>query len=145
MAGKSRVTGVPEMKKAMREVARFAAAAANSASKHALEPTLEAARSNAPVRTGRLRQSLVIKRDPESAKSRPRYLVGPDSKSPAVRYAHLTEFEAEGGRPPLRWMTRAFEATKEEVARRFGTLIGPALEKQAARVAAQRAKKAGRA
>jgi HK97 gp10 family phage protein len=145
MTGGSGVTGVPETIKAMREVARFTSAAANSASKHSLEPTFEAARSNAPVRTGRLKRSLVIKRDPESAKSRPRYFVGPRSDSPAARYAHLTEFFSERGRPPLRWMTRAFEATKEEVARRFGELIGPALEKQAARVAAQRARKAGRA
>jgi HK97 gp10 family phage protein len=149
MAGKSRVTGAPETIKAMREVARYVAPAANSASKHSLEPTLDAAKEGAPVRTGTLRRSLTIKRDRESSKSKPRYFVGPDSKSPAVRYAHITEFGrmASGDKPALpgrRWMTAAFEVTKEEVARRFGVLIGPALEKQAARVAAQKAKRARR-
>jgi hypothetical protein len=149
MAGKSRVTGVPETVRALRETARLVAPAANSASLHSLEPTLAAAKEGAPVRTGTLRRSLVIKRDQRSPKAKPIYRVGPSAKSPAVRYASVVEFgrmasDGEPAVPGRRWMTAAYEATKAEVVERFGRLFGPALEKSAARIAARKAKKAAR-
>jgi hypothetical protein len=149
MAGKSRVTGVPETVRALRETARLVAPAANSASLHSLEPTLAAAKESAPVRTGTLRRSLVIKRDPRSPKAKPVYRVGPSAKSPAVHYAHITEFgrmasDGEPAVPGKRWMTAAYEATKAEVVERFGQLFGPALERSAARIAAQKAKRAAK-
>lgn len=156
---KSRVTGGRETAAAMRQLAGLVAGPANSASKHALEPTLGAAAENlkadGSIRSGLLLRSLLIKRQ-RSPKTKPIYRVGPDAASDARRYAHLVEFgtlpHLVGGRfagaqhpgtKPTRFMTRAFESTREEVVRRFGALIGPAIEKQAARLAKRAQKRAG--
>jgi hypothetical protein len=129
------VTGAKDTARAFRELARYVATPSNEACRYALGPTLSEARKNAPKKTGELRRSLAIRRDPESPKSRPRFLVGPRRGSPAVRYAHLVEFFNDG--PGKGFFTAAFEATKDLVVRRFNERIGPAIEKRAAKLAAK--------
>ena len=155
MAAK-RVTGASEATRAMRELARLVGPAGNAACKRALEPTLAVAKQGVPEDTGTLKKSLIIKRDSQSPKTKPRYAVGPDAAAKGkdgrrpVRYAHLAEFgraanaNGTGGMLGSRFLTKAYEATKEQVVTIFGREIGPAIEKQAARIAVQKAKRAAR-
>jgi HK97 gp10 family phage protein len=123
---------------------------ANQASRTALRPLLNASRAalraNGSVETGQLLRAMTIKRDGQSPKLKPRYLVGPDSQSKAVRYAHLVEFGTaphlepkrkimHPGARPRPFLRPAFEETKEAVARIWGEQIGPAIEKRAAALA----------
>lgn len=147
-----RVTGASETAKAFRELARLVAGPGNQACKRSLAPTLAAAQAGAPVETGTLRKSLTIKRDGGSPKTRPRYLVGPSSGTKGkdgrrpVKYAHLAEFgrrpnaDGSGGHSGTRFLTRAYEATKSQVVENFGREFGPAVEAQAAKLAAKKAK-----
>ncbi len=147
----SRVTGYRESASALRELTNFAATPANEASRFALRPVVYEARKQlkamGAVKTGTLCKSLTIKRDPDSPRSRPRHVVGPDSKSPSVRYAHLVELgtaphKNEGifagtdhpGTAPKPFLRAAYEATKTAVVARFGERLGTAMEKRAARL-----------
>jgi HK97 gp10 family phage protein len=142
----SSVTGVQETIRAFKALAALMAPALNSASKHSLEPMLEDAKSLAPIDTGTLRRSLVIRRVRASPKNNPQYRVGPnpatkgkDGRRP-VKYAHLVEFGLGPVKRAQPFLTAAFETNKAEAIERFGKLFGPALEKSAARLAARKAK-----
>ncbi len=137
-----RVTGDRETARAFRQLAKFVSVPTNSASRFALRPMLAEAKRNAPKRSGLLKKSLGIKRDTRSPKLRPVHWIGPLARFKDVfRYAHLTNFghlNRDGSvTVGTRWMDRAFEATKDEVVRRFGDRIGTELEKRAARVRAK--------
>jgi hypothetical protein len=106
------------------------------------------------IATGELLKGLIVKRM-RSPATRPQYRVGVDPDSPARSQAHLLEFDTAphinagkfaGSQHPgtkgTRFMTRAYEATKQEAVAIFGRVFGPAVEKQAARLAARAAKKA---
>lgn len=149
-----RVTGVDEARKALGELGRYVIVPANQASRYALRPTLAAAKANAPRDKGVLRKSLVIRQNPDAPGLKPRHLVGPSkSVKEKGRYpawtAHLVEF---GTAPHLvgnwwgklvmhpgirgtRFLTKAFDATRDEVVRRFGQQIGPSIEARAAKLA----------
>lgn len=139
MAARSRVTGHRETAANLRALARYSPTPVSEASRKALAPTLAEARANAPVDTGALRKSLVV-RKARSPRDQPQHMVGPRRGSDPVRYAHLTEFgrapgaDGSGGITGLRWLTAAFESTKGEVVKLFGQSIGPAIEKLAAKV-----------
>lgn len=144
----SRVIGVRGTTAALRALARFASVPLNEASRHALAPTLAAAKELVPVDTGLLRRSLVIRRA-KSPKISPRHFVGPSTRAVGpggerpVKYAHLVEFgrapngAGHGAMAGSRFLTAAYEATKDLVVRRFGAIVGPAIEKRAASVAAK--------
>jgi hypothetical protein len=72
------------------------------------------------VRTGRLKKSLIIKRQKDSPKTRPRYFLGPDVKAKAG-YAHIIEWgraanaAGKGAMRGTRFMTAAFERTKSQI------------------------------
>ena len=138
------VKGVGKVRNAMRKLPGAITTPVNQASRFALGPMLKAAKRNVKelgiLDTGELYDSLVIKKDPRSSKSRPVHKVGPQSDSPAVRYAHLQEFGVEPhglhpGQPGRPFLTRAFEETQREAIDRFGTKLGQAVEKQAAKLA----------
>lgn len=115
----------------------------NQASRHALQPILRAAKQNI-ADDPELSGALVIKKDSRSPKSKPTHLVGPDADSPAVRRAHFKEFGTDPhmvnghihpGEPPRPYLTPAFEEHAGQAVSRFGAKLGPALERQAARLA----------
>lgn len=143
MATRSRVIGDRETAANLRALSRFVSTPASEASRFALAPTLSEAKANAPVRTGGLRKSLVIRKDERAPKATPTYRVGPRRDSPAARFAHVLEFgrapnaDGTGGLPGLRWLTAAFESTKDTVVKRFGERFGPGVEKHAAKLAAK--------
>ncbi len=140
---RSTITGDKETIAALRRLAALVAPAANEAGKRSLEPTLAEAKANAPVRTGTLRRSLILRREKRSAKTRPVYKVGIAPKSKARRYAHIVEFGL-GDREGAGFLTAAYESTREQAAEIWKRTFGPAIEKSAARVAARNAKKAAR-
>lgn len=147
----SKVTGIAETKRALRQVAALVAPAANEACKRSLEPTLAVAKENVGAnskKSGTLQKALILKRVKDLPKTKPRYVVGVKPGSPARRYAHVDEFgrapnaNGKGGYKGKRSLTRAFEATKAGAVEIFGKTFGPALEKSAARIAARKAKAA---
>jgi HK97 gp10 family phage protein len=147
MASRSRVTGYRETIAAFRELARYVAIPANEASRYALAPTLAAAKANAPKRSGLLRRSLTIRRSTRGSKLKPRHYVGPDNSvvgpkgEKPIKYAHIDEFgrapnkDGKGRVQGTRFLTRAYEETKELVVKRFGERMGPAIEARAAKLA----------
>jgi hypothetical protein len=142
----SSVTGIAETKRAFAQLAALLAPAANEASKRSLEPTLALAKDLAPVDTGALKRSLIIRRVKSSPKTKPVYLVRPnpattgkDGRRPS-RYAAIVELGLGRMKRAEPFLTPAWEATKGAALQIFGRTFGPALEKSAARVAARRAR-----
>lgn len=145
---KSRAYGAESMFANMRRIVPGLQAPLNLASRKALAPLLSAARRNVPVDEGDLKKSLAVKRDGRARKNTSRHVVGPRSDYVAaggakpVKYAHISEFgKADGSVKGTRWLTRAFEESKDEVLRRFETEIGPAMEKQIEKIAQRSRKK----
>lgn len=142
---KSRMTGGKAAANTFRRATGGLLTPINSATRKSLTPLLAAAKRTAPVDQGALKASLAVKKDGRSAKNRPRYVVGPradyvgpDGARP-VKYAHITEFgKADGSVKGSRWLTRAFEATKDEVLARLGALVGPEIEKHVAKKAVKK-------
>lgn len=137
---KSTVTGGAAVARRLRQITPGLTVPLNQASRKAMRPMLRAAKANAPKDDGDLKKSLIVKNRKGTT------IVGPSSKyvgkdgAKPVRYAHLTEFgRADGSMAGTRWLTRAFETTKDLVIETFGREIGPAIEKRAAYLA----KKAG--
>lgn len=141
MAGRFKVTGHKGVSAAFRSLKTLIGPPANEAARYALQPALAAAKATAPKRTGALKKSLTIKRDSRSPQNKPTYVVGPDKKSRAVHYAHLVEFgrigskDGKGAQKATRFLTNAYEATKQQVAQRWAQRIGPAIEKRADKLA----------
>lgn len=152
------VRGAREAASALRQLAQYVSVPLNAASRFALVPTLSTAKNNArglhsEEKTGTLAASLVIKRDPRSAKINPRHRVGPDSSferdtqygiRKPVKYAHLLEFGTaphfqpgrgvtHPGSKPEPFLTPAYLSTRGQVVKRFGSKIGPEMEKRAAK------------
>lgn len=152
------VRGGPETRRALRELTSRLSGPLNSASKHALGPVLTSAKANlaanGSVESGRLLRILTIKRDRESSRPlAPRYLVGPDGSDSHYRTAHLVEFgtaphwqaNVQRMHPGARakpFLRPAYEAARAAVVDTFSALIGPAIEKQAERLARRAEKKA---
>lgn len=149
---KSRITGVKSVKNAFRQIQSGLTVPVNESMRKALKPTLAAAKANlqanGSVESGRLLKLLTVKKDPTAPKDKPVYVVGPATKNPAYREAHLVEFgTAPHFQPELNrmhpgaaakpFMRPAFEETKDEVVKIFGETIGPAVEKRAAMLAAK--------
>lgn len=142
------VRGVSEARRALREVARYASFANQSAARDALGPTLAMAKDLVPEDEGALKKALVIRRHRRSTQGKAIYRVGPradardEDGNPVYSYASLVEFGAfrkEGGLMPAQpYMRPAFDATKDVIVQGYKRLLGPALEKQARRLAARR-------
>lgn len=142
MARRSGVRGVPESVAALRTLAGLVAGPANQASKRAMEPMLAAAKENVPVRTGRLKRALILKRVKKSPKLAPRYVIGVAPKAKAayavvVEWGRAANAKGHGALRGTRFMTRAFDANKAEAVRIFGRTIGPAIEEQARKLKAR--------
>jgi HK97 gp10 family phage protein len=141
-----KVQGIRQTQMNLRELGQYVSTPANSAARKALRPTLAEAKSNAPKKYGLLRKSLTIKKS-RSSKYRPKFRVGPVASAEGpngekpIKYAHITEFgrapnkSGKGGMKGTRWLTRAYESTRDGVSAIFGAEIGPAIEKRAAKLA----------
>lgn len=148
----ARVTGHRETARAFRELARLVAGPGNQASKRALEPMLEEAKANLDrnrsVHTGKLKKALTIKREPRAPKTKPTYRIGATSESGQSGTVHLVEFGTaphkigsveHPGAQPKPFMRPAYETKKAEAVDIFNREFGPAVEKQAAKLAAKKA------
>jgi len=145
------VTGHKSVQRAFRKLPGAITTPVNQASRFALQPILKAAKQNVRSmgarESGELERSLTIKKDSRLPKSRPVHRVGPSSDSPAVRYAHLVEFgtdphDGHPGSQPKPFLTQAFAQHDKEAVTRFADKLGPAVEKQAEKLA--RKQKAGK-
>lgn len=147
MPKRSNVTGGRETAAAMRKIVPGLSVPLNEASRRALKPMLAATRHNAPVDTGALKRSLAIKKA-RSPKIRPVHLIGPRSDyqegdDRPVRYAHILEFgrapnsDGKGGMPGTRFMTKAFEATAQQVLRILEKELPEAVERRVVKLAAR--------
>ncbi|WP_165790812.1 HK97-gp10 family putative phage morphogenesis protein [Pleomorphomonas carboxyditropha] len=157
---KSGVTGGAETRAALKALRAALGAPLNEASKRAVEPMAEAAKDllkrNGSVKAGRLYRIITVVRNRKrSSALRPVYEVGPDGSDPAYREAHLVEFgtaphfqpelnRMHPGARPKPFMRPAFEQNKEGAVKIFADTIGPAIEKQADRLARRAAKKAAK-
>lgn len=146
MAKRAGVHGARELQRAFREMAKSVKRPVAEASRFALQPILRAARANTSHDS--VKKALVLKQG-KAPKDRVVYAVGGDPANPDYRLLHLLEFGVEPhkigdidhpGHAAQPFLTPAFEAEGANAMRRFGERIGPAIEKQAARLA----KKAGR-
>jgi len=146
MAKRAGVYGGKELQAALRTLARTYGPPVNEASRFALQPVLKAAKANTEHESAR--KALVLKRDTKAHKAMPTHAVGGDPRNPDFRLLHLLEFGTEphvnagqfpGTRHPgttaQKFLTPAYEAEAGNVIKRFGAKLGPAIEKQAARLA----------
>jgi HK97 gp10 family phage protein len=145
MARKAGVYGAKGVKSAFRQLASAAKRPVAEASRFALQPVLKAAKANTSHET--VKKALVLKQG-KAPRDRVVYDVGGDPKNPDYRLLHLLEFGTdphpnEGqfpgtqhpGTSPQPFLTPAFEEHGAEAIKRFGEKIGPAMEKQAAKLA----------
>lgn len=148
MARKAGVYGDNELRRVFRQMAKLYGKPVSEASRHALRPILKAAKANTPHRS--LKKALVLKKDRRAPKTRPTHVIGGDPKNPDHRLLHLQEFGVDPhkigeidhpGHAPAPFLTPAFDQHGKEALRRFGEKLGPALEKQAARLAGQKGRK----
>lgn len=150
----AKVRGASETARAFRELARLVAGPGNSASKRALEPMLAETKlnleRNRSVVTKKLMKALTIKRDAKSPRTKPTYRIGTLQGSGQAGTVHLVEFgtaphtikgKHHPGARPKPFMRPAFEQNKEQAVEIFGREFGPAVEKQAAKLAAKKAGK----
>lgn len=144
MAKRSQMTGGKQVASTFRRASGGFLTPISAAMRTALAPMLAAAKRNAPVDDGTLKRSLAIKKDGRSAKTRPRYVVGPSTDavgpdgSRPVKYAHVTEFgKVDGSVVGTRWLTRSFEETADEVLHKLALQTGPEIERYMARQAAK--------
>jgi len=144
MAKKSGVFGAKELQRAFRELAHAARRPVAEASRHAMQPILKAARANTSHAS--IKKALVLKQG-KAPKDRIVYAVGGDPKNPDYRLLHLQEFGVDPhkigeidhpGHAAQPFLTPAFHAEGRNAIKRFGERLGPALEKQAARIARKR-------
>lgn len=139
MARKPGVYGAKGVSRAFREMSKIIGRPIDEASRHALRPVLAAAKKNTPHAS--VKKALVLKKDRKSRKTYPTHMVGGDPKNPDYRLLHLLEFGTDPhpvnhpGTDPQPFLTPAFHAEGPNAIKRFGERLGPAVEKQAARLA----------
>lgn len=145
---RSTVSGAADIVAALNYLSGEIGTPSARAARKALTPTLKAARKNAPKDEGDLKKSLTVKRVARMPQNKNKHLIGPradfvgDDGDAPVRYAHITEFgKADGSVRGTRWMSRAFEETKDEAVEIYAREIGPEIEKAAARKAKRRAQR----
>lgn len=141
MARKAGVYGAKGVSAAFREMAKIIGRPVDEASRKAMRPILRAAKANTPHAS--IKKALVLKKDRKAPKTLPTHLIGGDPKNPDYRLLHLLEFGTDPspnrpghpGTDPQPFATPAYEAHGAEAIQIFGRELGPAVEKQAARLA----------
>ena len=160
MARRVSVKGHREAARAIKKLAQLQERPIGDASRHALQPVLKAAKNNLGSSTplnyagtpgglayGGLKKSLSIRKVKKVRKPEVKYHVTPTGRG--VGKAHLVEFGTEPhwqpkrgvmhpGAKPFPFLTPAFNEHEDEVVDRFGKSYGPALERQASRLARRR-------
>lgn len=142
MARKAGVYGAKGVSAALRELRRNITRPVDAAARKALRPILKAAKANTSHAS--VKKALVMKKDRKAPKSMPTHLVGGDPKNPDYRKLHLLEFGVDPhkigsidhpGHAAQPALTPAYEAHGTESIKIFGRELGPAVEKDAARMA----------
>lgn len=142
MAKRAGVYGAKGVSAAFRELRRNITRPVDAAARKALRPILNAAKAN--TEHASVKKALVMKKDRKAPKSKPTHLVGGDPKNPDYRLLHLLEFGVEPhkigdiqhpGHAAQPFATPAYEAHGAEAIKIFGRELGPAVEKDAARMA----------
>jgi HK97 gp10 family phage protein len=145
------VSGDRAVRAAFREMAKAVARPVDEASRFALKPILAAAKAN--TKHASVKKALVLKKG-KAPKDRLTFNIGGDPRNPDYRLLHLLEFGTEPhenagqfpgthhpGTAAQPFLTPAFQEHGAEAIKRFGERLGPAVEKQAARLAAKQGKK----
>lgn len=118
MAKGSTATGAKQTRDAFRKITSEFGPALNKVGRLAMRPMLAEARRNAPVDSGLTKRSLTIARVKGSPTMAPQHVVRVRGK--AAGRSHFAEFgrapnaEGKGGYAGSRFMTRAFETTKDQ-------------------------------
>lgn len=157
MARRGKVTGYRETARALKQLARLQERPIGDASRFSLQPVLRDAKANlgsttpinyagkpGGVQFGGLKKSLGIRKVKKVQGQQVKYHVTPTGRG--VGKAHLVEFGTEPhfqpkrnvmhpGARPFPFLTPAFEQNSTKVIDRFGKAYGPALERQASRLA----------
>ena len=137
MPSKSKVTGVKELQKVLKRLPdRVARKVVAGALRSGATVIRREARRLAPVDTGLLRKSLIIKRPKGPAARRNVVLIGTSRKAP---HGHLFEFGTVrmAARPFLR---PAIEGKHGEALARMGQMLGRGVAREATRLAGSYAK-----
>lgn len=150
MARRSSITGAKGIASAFRQIVPGLTVPINQASRVALRPLLAAAKrnlkANGNVQSGQLLKSLTVKKKGGKSVRLHEHLVGPSAANPHYRLGHLVEFgttphrigkKLHPGARAFPFLRPAFEETKDEVIKRFGAEIGPAVEARARKLAAK--------
>lgn len=136
MARRPIVTGHQQVAKNLRELQREAERAAVTAARAALVPMRDMARQTSPRQTGRFRRAITIRRSRQSSRLNPIFELG--VRRPFYRILHLLEFgfvHKDGSVVPgSRFMTRTFEAHKDNAVKVFGERFWAELAKRMARM-----------
>ncbi|MBU4529177.1 MAG: hypothetical protein KUA43_18040 [Hoeflea sp.] len=146
MAKRAGVFGAKRVSSAFRQMSKLYGRPVDEASRFALQPILKGAKAN--TEHASVKKALTLKKDRKAPKTQPSHLVGGDPKNPDYRLLHLLEFGTEPhvnagrfagtqhpGTTAQPFLTPAYEAHGNEAIKRFGQKMGPAVEKQAARLA----------
>lgn len=147
MASRSYIRGEKEAKNAFRDLARFAQPAINAAARNSLKPTLAKAKEYAleAKDSGKFIKSLGIIRSKESKRLRAVYFVAPRRGKPHATLGHLIEWGAiragRGVMNGIRFMTRAWHDTSQDIPQRLADDLKPQLEKRAKQLAARAARR----
>ena len=143
MAGRSRVNGARSVSAALRQMRKQYGVPVDQASRAGLQVIRRAAKRNI-ADDPELASSLVIRKDRKQPRATPTHELGPLSTSPAAFRAHFKEFGTDPhpirggmhpGEQPQPFLTSAFMVHGKEAVDRFGERLGPAIERQAAKLA----------
>jgi len=138
MARKPGVYGAKGVSRAFREMSKVIGRPIDEASRYALRPVLAAAKRN--TRHASVKDALVLKKDKRSRKTYPTHVVGGRPGAEGTPLLHLLEWgtEPHGNHPgtaPQPFLTPAFTEEGPNSIKRFGEKLGPAAEKQFAKLA----------
>ncbi len=143
----SRVSGHRELARNLRKLAKFVERPIAEAQRVSLKPLLARSknnlRANKSNKTGGLSRSMAIRSPRATVKGKKRALVGATGKGRGK--AHLAEFGTDPhwqpklakmhpGARAKPFLTPAYEEERRAVIKNFGKILGPAMERQAARL-----------
>lgn len=142
MARKAGVYGARGVSRAFREMSKLIGRPVDEASRHALRPVLAAAKRNQQHES--IKSALVLRKDKKAPKTQPTHVVGGRPGDDGTPLMHLQEFGVDPhkigdiqhpGHAAQPFLTPAYEAEGANAIKRFGERLGPAVEKQARKLA----------
>ena len=125
------IEGEKEIRDLMRNMGELATAILTKASFAGATIALGKAKELVPVRTGKLKQSLVIKKVNSKSPTREMHSIGPQTKGDAsVRYGGFVEFGVPSrGIPPKPYLRPAVDNNQDVIAAAVNSVIDDELKK----------------